>query len=39
MSEVVRLYQYKSLLVGRRAMSAEDLIVNGGVKGSQLAAA
>ena len=27
MSEVVRLYQYKSLLVGRRAMSAEDLMV------------
>ncbi len=26
MSEVVRLYQYKSLLVGRRAMSAEDLM-------------
>lgn len=27
MSEVVRLYQYKSLLSGRRAMSAEDLMV------------
>ena len=26
MSEVVRLYQYKSLLIGRRAMSAEDLM-------------
>ncbi len=26
MSEVVRLYQYKSLLVGRRAMAAEDLM-------------
>ena len=26
MSEVVRLYQYKSLLVGRRAMSAEDFM-------------
>jgi hypothetical protein len=26
MSEVVRLYQYKSLLVGRRALSAEDLM-------------
>ena len=26
MSEVVRLYQYKSLLSGRRAVSAEDLM-------------
>lgn len=26
MSEVVRLYQYKGLLSGRRAVSAEELI-------------
>lgn len=26
MSEVVRLYRYKSLLSGRRAVSAEDLM-------------